>query len=940
MSEREREVLAVVGEHLSNAQIASRLHISVRTVESHVSSLLRKFGVADRRALAELAPLVEAGSRGGPGPGVVARLPAPRTTFIGREREQAVVVAALAESRLVSLVGPGGVGKTRLAVETARTAAASYRFGGGFVDLVPVRGAFVAQTVAAALGVRARPQQPLEDVLCEHLARGRSLLVFDNCEHLLTVVAALVERLLIACPELTVLATSRERLAVAGERTVQVPPMSLLADVADEKGAAGVSEAEVLFLDRARALDPQFTAAPVAVQELCARLDGIPLAIELAAARSASLGVDGLMAGLDDRLRLLTGGRGANERHRSLDAVIGWSHDLLDDDERALFCRLAVFAGGFDLDAAVAVAAVGDRGVVADLTGRLADKSLLARLPDVAGSRWRLLETIRAYALHKLAASGAETATRGRHLRWAADTAAGLEYRVETGQEWQAAFDAVADDLRAAAGSGAGHRPDCAAHQVARCLGHLAYARWFLTGARQHYQHAATIAPTHAEAAADLSAAADVAMVHAHGDLAFELSLASADRTKKAGNDAARAVALAHAVTIANRFPAQFLDRPPDDRLCQLLDEANDAAPADNAWVAAYLAVAAAWDGRLAKGHPDAALGATALGMARAAGDPVLISGAQDALAATMLVTGRLREADRLSQERMRLLDYMPRHDPRNGIETFDAFHSAIECATLVGDLPGALAIARRAQADDALGRQPHVSASKLIIPLVLQGGFDDALAHADRMWDAWQRARQPPAGWMAAALYATALIHGLRGNDFLKRQWAARAEEVAGEASPGWVAWPTFARFAEPRIALHAGRIDDALATAVDLSTEPSWHDGHNGWYDCYAWGIAAEVAVTAKLPGASRWLAAAAPVAEENDWVAACLARAAGLLHHDHSALEESITGWERIGARFERACTLLHLKDRTAEGRAELRALGCLTAMRHATGHPRKP
>jgi predicted ATPase len=180
--------------------------------------------------------------------------------------------------------------------------------------------------------------------------------------------------------------------------------MSLLADFAGEKGGGDSAEAEVLFLDRARAADWQFTAAPAAVHELCARLDGMPLAIELAAARSASLGVDGLMAGLDDRLRLLAGGRGADKRHRSLAAVIGWSHDLLDDDERALFCRLAVFAGGFDLDAAVAVAAVGDRGVVADLIGRLADKSLLARMPGAAGSRWRLLETIRVYALCKLAA--------------------------------------------------------------------------------------------------------------------------------------------------------------------------------------------------------------------------------------------------------------------------------------------------------------------------------------------------------------------------------------------------------------------------------------------------------------------------------------------------------------------------------------------------------
>jgi hypothetical protein len=469
--------------------------------------------------------------------------------------------------------------------------------------------------------------------------------------------------------------------------------------------------------------------------------------------------------------------------------------------------------------------------------------------------------------------------------------------------------------------------PDRLTHQLARRLGHLAYARWFLAEALQHYQYAAATALTDAEAAADLSAAADVAMVHARGELAFELSLASADRAKKAGDRAARAVAFAHAVTIAHRFPAQFLDRPTDDRLCQLLDEAKNAAPADNARASAQVAVAAAWHGGLANGQPDVALAATALAKARAAGDPILISGALDAFAATMLVTGRLREADRRSKQRIRLLDHLSRHDPRNGMETFDAFHSATECATLAGDLPGALAIAQRAQSEDALGRQPHIAASKLIVPLVLQGEFDDALAVADRMWHAWQRAGRPAAGWMAAALYATAFVHGLRGNDNLKHQWVARVEEVGGKARPGWVAWPTFARFAEPRIALHAGRIDDALATAVDLSAGPSWYGSYNGWYGCYIWGIAAEVAVMAELPSAARWLAAAAPVAEENDWAAACLARATGRLHHDRSALEESIAGWEHVGARFERACTLLLLPDRAAEGRTELHTLGCL-------------
>ena len=178
----------------------------------------------------------------------------------------------------------------------------------------------VARAVAAALGVTERPPQTLEQILVERLRAGRSLLVLDNCEHVVEEVAGLVERLLAACPEAIVLATSRERLGVPGEQTVLLPPLD-----------AG-SDAVELFIDRARAVDPSFAADPDDIASVCARLDGMPLAIELAAARIGSLGLDGLRTALEDRLRLLAGGRGADPRHRSLGEVIGWSHDLLDDE--------------------------------------------------------------------------------------------------------------------------------------------------------------------------------------------------------------------------------------------------------------------------------------------------------------------------------------------------------------------------------------------------------------------------------------------------------------------------------------------------------------------------------------------------------------------------------------------------------------------------------
>lgn len=469
VSEREAEVLAAVGARLSNAQIANRLHISVRTVESHVSSLLRKYGVTDRWALTEQAQY------GSPPPGQLVGLPASRTTFVGRSRERDLVLGLLADVRLVTLLGPGGIGKTRLAAVVAEAAGRSFPLGGAFVDLVPVRDGFIAQAVAAALGVTERPGQALEDSIAQRLGRGRSLLVLDNCEHLLDVVAGFVERLLSTCPDVTMLVTSRERTGVPGERIVPVEPLPL------------ASDAERLFRDRATAAAPGFSAGQDVVAELCGRLDGMPLAIELAAARCASLGADGLLAALDDGLRLLSGGRGPVERHRSLDALIGWSHTLLADNERDLFRRLSIFVGGFDLTAVAAVAPSATRGAVADVLGRLVDKSLVVHQGGTR-SRWRLLETVRAFAAEQLEASGERAEIQQRHLRWAAAASTELESLLDG--EWRGDFDAVADDLRSALAAAAPGRA-ALSHRLARSLGHLAYARRFLHEAPGHYEEAA-----------------------------------------------------------------------------------------------------------------------------------------------------------------------------------------------------------------------------------------------------------------------------------------------------------------------------------------------------------------------------------------------------------------------------------------------------------------
>jgi hypothetical protein len=246
------------------------------------------------------------------------------------------------------------------------------------------------------------------------------------------------------------------------------------------------------------------------------------------------------------------------------------------------------------------------------------------------------------------------------------------------------------------------------------------------------------------------------------------------------------------------------------------------------------------------------------------------------------------------------------------------------------GDLPAALAAARTASEDEIAGGQPYLTAAKPILPLVLQGRFDEALALADNMWQAWEQAGRPVARTMGTAAYAVVLAHRLRGDEEGCRRWVDRVSLVIGSGAhqAGGRNLMSFAAFIDARVAMHEGRMDAAVAAVADLpiGTEP-WY-GTLRWYSLrpYTWAIAAEVAAAARLPDADRRLAAAAPAGEENYWAEACLARATGRLTGNRAALERSLASWERIGASFERACTLLLLEERADEGRAQLRALGC--------------
>ncbi|GAA2093986.1 BTAD domain-containing putative transcriptional regulator [Kitasatospora saccharophila] len=394
-------------------------------------------------------------------------LPLALTSFVGRERESATVRQLLDTTRLVTLTGPGGAGKTRLALEVAAGLAADFPDGVWLVPLAPVTSpAEVPQAALQALGVpdALRVGEPLTPLpspvgrLAEALERRRLLLVLDNCEHLLDAAAALAAGLLSRAPHVRVLATSREPLGVTGESLCPVPSLPL--PPADDPAAADYPAVR-LFADRAAAVRPGFRIDPGTaplVTDICRALDGIPLAIELAAARTRSLTLRQVAERLDDRFRLLTGGdRSALPRHRTLRAVVDWSWDLLDADERAVLAALSVFAGGATPEHAELVCGPLAPGAdVVEVIAALTDKSLVRAAADGpdGGVRYHLLQTVRAYAAEKAATAGTAARTRDAHAACFLALAERAEPRLRGPEQahWSARLNAERDDLHAALG--------------------------------------------------------------------------------------------------------------------------------------------------------------------------------------------------------------------------------------------------------------------------------------------------------------------------------------------------------------------------------------------------------------------------------------------------------------------------------------------------------
>jgi len=387
-----------------------------------------------------------------------AGLPTTADSFIGRGRDLSELAAALHTSRLVVLTGPSGVGKTRLSSELAARVAGDYSDGAHFVDLAAITDPdLVPQTVASALSIWERPGQNPLDTLVSSLQQQHLLLIIDNCEHVLQACAVLVDTLLSTCAQLTVLATSQSILGIGGERVWPVSPLSVPETAAPGADLAE-SESVSLFCARAAAISPGFSAtgeALAAVADICRQLDGIPLAIELAAARIAVLSPAQLAARMNERFAILTGGsRAVMPRHQTLEMALEWSHNLLSTSEQVLLRRLSVFAGGCTLEAVERVCGDEANPQVLDPLAGLVAKSLV--LADTAGTqaRYRTLETIRVYAAQRLADAGEEPRIRARHADWCVALAEEAEPEL-TGPDqvaWLEHLDVEQDNLRAGLG--------------------------------------------------------------------------------------------------------------------------------------------------------------------------------------------------------------------------------------------------------------------------------------------------------------------------------------------------------------------------------------------------------------------------------------------------------------------------------------------------------
>jgi predicted ATPase/class 3 adenylate cyclase/DNA-binding CsgD family transcriptional regulator len=703
----------------------------------------------------------------------VQQFPIQLTSFVGRGVEMLEVHRMLAENRLVTLTGAGGVGKTRLALQVAAAASGNYRDGTWWVDLAPVTDPDLVPTVAArALGLPDQPgPSPLHSLL-QHVRTWQALLVLDNCEHLLDASAALTTALLGACPAVTALATTREPLGVAGEATWRVPSLSLSGDAVQ------------LFGDRAGRVRAGFIVAEEnadTVGEICRRLDGMPLAIELAAARMRAMSPQEILTGLQDRFRLLTGGsRTAVRRQQTLQASVDWSHTLLTQPERILFRRLAVFQGGFDLPACQTVVCDGElvRHQVLDLLALLVDKSLV--IAETAGgpTRYRQLETIRQYAQEKLTESADAAAVRDRHRGYYTTAASALDRPTDANLELLLQqMETEIDNLRAAFAWSRETSNTDGALQLATSLQPF----WMMRGFLKEGSDWLDLGLADAEAAGAFGEPVTPAgLARALADKAYldnmrtVESLAGARRALQIARELDDPALLARTLAAYGRVAAWDAERA----LPYLTEAADLARAMGDRWRLSQILYFQAFAAMTGSGHLDATIAAATEGrdLADEIGDRGHSRGCRWCLSGAQIARGDLAEAETLVRKLR--------------VES-DAAHALIWQVSARSNLCRVLAYTSRGEEGCAVAREALDGAAQ--IGQYMEGVVYAALAFAalaagdvDTATDASNTAHQRLEGWswLAATITKPAAEVALaRGDLAIARQLA----DADVDAAVGW---------------------------------------------------------------------------------------------------------------------------------------------------------
>lgn len=858
VSDREREVLAALRDGLTNAQIASRFHVSVRTVESHVSALLRKTGATDRKALATLAASAAGGRMDGSVPAMAAPNPRLRTVgeLIGRDTDLEAVTALLAHHPLVTLVATGGCGKTTLAL----TVAADRRSAFADLSALPIGAGddLVWTSIARGLGMDEREDRSLADLVTAHLAAAPALVVLDNCEHVLDG-AALVAEQLATIRGTVVLATSREALAVPGEVVHRLGPLHPAA-------------AAALFQQRAQAAAPDLQPDLSVVAHLCERLDHLPLAIELAAARLGVFDIDDLVRRLDNSLDILEGGSRTTSRHRSVRNAVAWSHDLLTDADRTTHRRMSLLAGPSQLATIEAVVGALPGTTVAASVARLCDASLVQR----DGRTYRQLDLIRDHGREQLAAHGDNADTTARF--------------VAVAQQYLAA-GAVDNDVLAAHEAALAHRPallDTFESELLKVL--AAHGRWTDFSAILERRAVAQ------RDAGSARRAGEMWMSRWRDDQAMRMFQHAIRIAAETGDEREWAIASATSLEQWFRFNSMVSasDKPEDpDRLCAAVVDIAARFPNDIT-VQGYAAMATAW-----LHHDDEADGVDITTIERLLSGGLAPDIASSLIDANTWHMWQQRQIDAVLMQLERRGELMPVLPPSYGrmrLEWIDRVSMYIDTLVFAHRLDDAATWCDRLMEQTSAPDMVWAAVARRALIAYLAGDFDRCIECAEQMRAGWERDGRPPAGYLLTSAATAAAVYGYRGDEATSDDWFRTTRAMSPQTDIGEDLCDAMRR----DVHLHHGRVEQArvgfngrVASKQTIS------------YSLRA-GVLAEVF-------SGEWIERGREEAMREPYAAGILARAEG-------DLEGALAIFERIGAPYQAARTALMLGGSRAKAAAK--------------------